>query len=353
MEAKNLSRPAGREITDMAGRRAVIPEEVRTVYSASPYGFTILCTIAPEMLPGLLQPLPGECLKYLPPCIHNLPVIGMLPDTDGIAKARPDLVVVWAETKKPFHKKSEEAFNALDIPFVYVIMGDLVDLPDYPDAYDFLGRLLNKSDRTDKLAAYCRQTLNEVATLLKQIPATQRPRVYYAEGRDGLATEFDDSLHAHLLKLAGDVNIHRGQIKTHAGMEKVTIEEVAAAEPDVIIALDRGFFADVFKNPDWKQVKAVRDRRVFLIPSLPFNWFDRPPSFMRFLGLKWLMKCLYPEQYQIDLPAEIRQFFSLFLGVAVSDEDAALLINQPVKHQTAGLTAYRYPDSMQPRRRAV
>jgi len=353
MQANEQNRPAGREITDMAGRRATLPAVVKTVYSASPYGFTALCSIAPEMLPGLIQPLPGESLKYLPACLHKLPVIGMLPDTDGLAKARPDLVVVWAETKKPFHKKSEDALNALNLPFVYVIMGDLVDLADYPAAYDFLGLVLNQKERTDRLASYCRQTLSEVEAVLQRVPADKRPRVYYAEGRDGLATEFDDSLHAHLLKLAGDVNIHRGNIKTHAGMERVSIEQIAAAGPDIIIALERAFFADVFKNPDWKQVKAVIDRRVFLIPSLPFNWFDRPPSFMRFIGLKWLMKCLYPEHYHIDLIAEIRHFFSLFLGVTISAAEAAELINQPVRHQTKGLTPHRYPDSLKPTGKAV
>jgi len=353
MQANEQNRPAGREITDMAGRRATLPAVVKTVYSASPYGFTALCSIAPEMLPGLIQPLPGESLKYLPACLHKLPVIGMLPDTDGLAKARPDLVVVWAETKKPFHKKSEDALNALNLPFVYVTMGDLVDLADYPAAYDFLGLVLNQKERTDRLASYCRQTLSEVEAVLQRVPADKRPRVYYAEGRDGLATEFDDSLHAHLLKLAGDVNIHRGNIKTHAGMERVSIEQVAAAGPDIIIALERAFFADVFKNPEWKQVKAVSERRVFLIPSLPFNWFDRPPSFMRFIGLKWLMKCLYPENYQIDLIAEIRHFFSLFLGVTISAAEAAELINQPVRHQTKGLAPHRYPDSLKPTGKAV
>ncbi|MDD3146823.1 MAG: ABC transporter substrate-binding protein, partial [Candidatus Riflebacteria bacterium] len=287
MQPNDLSRPAGREIIDMAGRQTTIPAKIKTIYSASYYGFTALCSIAPEMLPGLLQPLSDMSLKFLPSCLAGLPVIGMLPDTAGLERARPDLVVVWAETAKPFHKKSEDALNALNIPFVYVTMGDLANLPDYPDAYDFLGRLLNMSERTDTLASYCRQTLSEVETLVSMVPVKDRPRVYYAEGPEGLATEYDDSLHAHLLKLAGDVNVFRGKTTTHAGMEKVTIEQVAAADPDVIIALDRAFVANVGKDPAWKKVRAVREQRVLVIPSLPCNWFDRPPCFMRFIGLKW------------------------------------------------------------------
>lgn len=337
-----------REIIDMAGRRVVIPDPIETIYAPSPYGFTLLCSIVPEKLPGVLQPMQSEEMRFLPPCLHHLPVIGMLPNIDLIAAARPDLMVIWADKKKPFHKKSEDACNSLGIPFVYVIMEDLVDLRDYPEAYAFLGRILGCEALTAPKAEYCRQTLRDVEATLQQIPPERRPRVYYAEGRDGLATEFDDSLHAHLLKVAGDVNVHRGQIQTHAGMEKVTIDEVAAADPDVIIAMDKVFFADVFQNPAWNKVKAVRDRRVHLIPSLPFNWFDRPPSFMRFPGLKWLMKLIYPDYFNVDMIEETRHFFSLFLNVSISSVDAAELLGQPTRHHITGLKSHRYSGSLKP-----
>jgi len=343
--------PAGREIVDMAGRHVMIPDTIKTVYAPSPYGFTMLCTVAPDMLPGLLQPLQHKELRFLPTCLHKLPVIGMLPEVAPLAEARPDLVIVWAEKSKPYHKKSEDALNSIGIPFVYVTMGDLVDLRDYPAAYEFIGQVLGRPDRAAELSAFCRQTILETEAVLQKIPLEKRPRVYYAEGRDGLATEFDDSLHAHLLKLAGDVNLHRGKIQTHAGMEKVTIGQVAAAGPDVILAFDQAFFADVFTDPVWKAVKAVQNGRVHLIPSLPFNWFDRPPSFMRFIGLKWLMNLLYPEIYQIDMIEETRHFFNLFMGISITADDAALLINQAGRHRTTGLAPHRYPDSLKPVRK--
>ena len=351
MDSTNHNSSAGREIVDMAGRQLTIPATVRSIYAPSPYGFTMLCTIAPDLLPGLLQPLQHKELRFLPACLHQLPIIGMLPEVGPLSKARPDLVIVWAEKSKPFHKKSEDALNSIGLPFVYVTMGDLVDLHDYPAAYEFIGRLLNREDRAAELSSYCRQTLHETATALSKIPLKMRPRVYYAEGKDGLATEFDDSLHAHLLKLAGDVNLHRGKIQTHAGMEKVTIGQVADSGPDVILAFDQAFFADVFTDPNWKAVKAVQNGRVHLIPSLPFNWFDRPPSFMRFIGLKWLMNLLYPEICQIDMIEETRHFFNLFMGVSISADDAALLINQAGRHQTTGLAPHRYPNSLKPLRK--
>jgi iron complex transport system substrate-binding protein len=82
----------------------------------------------------------------------------------------------------------------------------------------------------------------------------------------------------------------------------------------------------VFTDPRWRKVRAVRQKRVYLIPDQPTNWFDRPPSFMRFIGLKWVMNLLYPNEYRIDIVKESRYFYRLFLGVDVSDEEMGKII---------------------------
>ncbi|HEX9022661.1 MAG TPA: hypothetical protein VF799_02365, partial [Geobacteraceae bacterium] len=65
-----------------------------------------------------------------------------------------------------------------------------------------------------------------------------------------------------------------------------------------------------------------------LIPDQPLNWFDRPPSFMRFIGLKWVMNLLYPDHYRIDTVKEAREFYRLFLGVEVSDGEMKVIIHR-------------------------
>jgi iron complex transport system substrate-binding protein len=316
------------EIVDMAGRRVTIPDVIRTAYAPSPYGFTMLYSVAPEKLAGLMSPLREEDRKYLHPVIHGKPVIGRLKNLEALAKAKPDVIIVWGDKKNPIHKPSEDALAKLGIPFVYVTVGGLADLPDYPAAYEFLGKLLGKEDHTTLESVYCRNTLREIEAVVGKISKERRPRVYLAEGKDGLRTECDDSLHVHLLKLAGDLDVHRCHTSCHKGYEPVTLEQVSAYNPDVIIVQDRNFFENVRKDPAWSKIKAVKEGRVYLIPKQPFNWFDRPPSFMRILGLKWLMTRLYPDDYRIDLIGETVDFFKLFLSVDITPEEAEKLIGQ-------------------------
>jgi iron complex transport system substrate-binding protein len=156
---------------------------------------------------------------------------------------------------------------------------------------------------------------------MSKIPAERRLKTYYAEEANGLSTECDDSIHAELLKLAGDGNAHRCHTTSHIGMEKISLEQVKLYNPDVIVAQEKVFFDRVLKDPAWHTVKAVREGRVYLAPRVPFNWFDRPPSFMRILGLRWLMNSLYPDEYQIDIVKEARDFYKLFLDVDVRDDE--------------------------------
>jgi iron complex transport system substrate-binding protein len=311
-----------RKIVDMSGRTVVLPQEIKTIYGPAPYAFTMLCSLVPERLSGLGFPLNDARLEYLPDKLKDLPMIGGIEKSEAIADAKPDVVVVWAETERPFHRKSENILNSLGLPFVYVTAGDLVDLRDYPEAYSFLGRLLNVEKRAEKLAEYCQKTLKEAGEFVATVSSEKQPVVYYAEGENGLLTEFGNSLHVHLLELAGAKNAIGGKITRHIGMEEISFEQVLAADPDVILVLDPGFFKQIRRSAKWQKLRAVKSNAVHLIPSLPFNWFDRPPSFMRILGLKWLLKILYPESYELDHVTETRNFFRLFLNVEISAQQA-------------------------------
>jgi iron complex transport system substrate-binding protein len=98
--------------------------------------------------------------------------------------------------------------------------------------------------------------------------------------------------------------------------------------PDVIVAQESMFTEKVYSDPAWRNVKAVREHKVYLIPRTPLNWFDRPPSFMRFLGLEWLTSKLYPREFPVNMSAETRKFYSIFLGVELSDSDVREILGQ-------------------------
>ncbi|OPX92417.1 MAG: Fe(3+)-citrate-binding protein YfmC precursor [Syntrophorhabdus sp. PtaU1.Bin002] len=317
-----------KEITDMMGRKVTVPDSVKKIYVPSPYGSYLMYSIDPAMLIGL-NLSHNEDRRYLPKEARNLPVIGGLSgqgqqsNLELVLKAKPDLAIMWSAKKSAVQGRADEALKQLNLPLVYAVAESL---NDYPDVYLFLGRLLNREERTKKLSTYCQKTLSDAKGIVSRIPKEKRPTVYYAEGVDGLSTECNDSIHVELLTIAGDTDVHRCHTASHQGMEKISLEKVMLYNPDVIVAQEKVFFDKVYDDPAWRNVKAVKNKKVYLIPRTPFNWFDRPPSFMRFLGLKWLMNLLYPNEYRIDIVKEARDFYSRFLGVEVSDREMKQII---------------------------
>jgi iron complex transport system substrate-binding protein len=103
---------------------------------------------------------------------------------------------------------------------------------------------------------------------------------------------------------------------------------VLSYDPEVIIAQDESFFKGIYKDPRWAGIRAVRNHRVYLIPDTPFDWMDRPPSFLRLMGAKWLASVLYPQSAKIDIASETRKFYRLFFGVSLSEQEIRGILNK-------------------------
>ena len=327
-----LSAPLqAREIIDMSGRKVTIPDVVSKVVAVSPPGTYLLYAIDPKILAGLNFPLWEGEKKYTVPEYRQLPVIGGLAgqgrtiNREVLLQVNPDFMVHWAWREDATNQKFLESMESMPFPMVSIRLGSIVE---YPEALRFIGDITNRKERGEELYRYARIVLDQAKTIVDKIPEDQKIRVYYAEGTDGLSTEPVKSLHAELIPLAGGINVHQGEELDHYGMEKISMEQLLLYDPQVILVKEKTFFDTVFTDRRWKNLRAVREKRVYLIPYEPFNWFDRPPSFMRLLGIKWLLGILHPDRFAVDMVAETRSFYRLFLGVELHETQAGEVLNR-------------------------
>ena len=89
-------------------------------------------------------------------------------------------------------------------------------------------------------------------------PEDRKPRVFFAQGADGLDTTHSAPINRELLDLVGAVNV--GATIAHHGTA-LTLEQVGTANPTVIVTLDAEFQRTVFANDAWRGIDAVRDGR--------------------------------------------------------------------------------------------
>ncbi|MEN6622250.1 MAG: ABC transporter substrate-binding protein [Smithella sp.] len=321
----------GREITDMFGRKFSVAEKPRKVYSASPPMTNLLYAIDPTMLAGLTVPIREYEKPYLHKEMLSLPLLGgwygqaNTPNMEMILKVKPEFIVVQKFGSAFSSKTNEMILKAIPSPVIAV---NLTNVYDYPAAIMYLGRLLGREARAKELTSYTRKAIADMKAFAAGIDKKKKVSVYYAEGVDGLNTDCDASMHTELINLAGGRNVFHCAARDLFGMEKISMEQVMLYDPDVILIFEKTFYRKIFGDRRWQRLRAVKNKRVYLIPNQPFNWFDRPPSFMRLLGAKWVASLLYPDRYRIDMVKETQKFFKLFLGVNLSADEAKKLMYQ-------------------------
>ncbi|ALG68838.1 ABC transporter substrate-binding protein [Beggiatoa leptomitoformis] len=313
-----------REVTDADGRKVTVPDTVKRVYGASPPVTYLLYAFDPAVVIGLNFPFNADEKSGLDPKFTALPVVGgwfgqgMTPNFEEVLRQRPDVMLVW---RNHFLHPNEGKEFIEGLPIPYVAM-NFDKLANEIDNIRVVGDVLNQPERAQALLAYARQTLETAEKFRMQQADKSAIRVYYAESPDGLQTECQQSFHAELIELAGAQNVHQCVQKNLYGREQVSMEQVLQYNPAVIIAFEPAFYKNIWQNPSWQLIDAVKQKKVYLIPRRPFNWFDRPPSFMRFMGLQWLMAKLHPEDYKIDLIKETRDFYKLFLRITLDEAQA-------------------------------
>lgn len=315
-----------RQFVDDAKREVEVPTKIERVYAAGAPAAILLYTLAPERLIGWNRALTEDEKAFMPPAYRELPELGRLTgrgdtaNVESVLKTRPHVILDYGATTPTFVSLADRVARQTGVPYV-LIDGSFRRIPQ---SYRQLGRLLGAQARAEELAAYAERVLTDVEAIVARIPSARRPRVYYGRRPDGLETGRSGSINVELLDVVGAVNVAAAE--TRGGLANVSPEQVLQWNPDAILTLEASFYESVFTHPLWRALPAVRDRRVFLAPSLPFGWFDRPPSVNRLIGVKWLLSVLYPAQARFDLRRETRAFYRLFYHIELDEAQLERLL---------------------------
>ena len=312
-----------RVVTDSAGRRVVVPARIERVFAAGPPATVFVYTLAPDALLGWYRPLTLDERAYIPPRYAALPTLGKLtgrsntPNLEAVREARPDVILDYGAVGPREAALADRIQRETGVPYV-LLDGSLAAVAR---VYATAGELLGVAGRAAELGRYAARVLAEVDERVARVPADRRPRVYYARPPGGLSTELVESL-----QVLGATNVAAGRAEAGA-LVRVSLEQVVAWDPDVIVTIEPAFAAAVQSDPAWQGVKAVRDRRVYLAPLVPFPWLDLPPSVNRLAGLKWLGRALYPDLFpEEDVRQEALAFYRLFYRQPPTEEQLTRLL---------------------------
>jgi iron complex transport system substrate-binding protein len=319
---------SSRTITDMAGRTVTIPGNISMVLCTSPPPTSFVYMLAPDKLGGWQSSPSNESRQFIPQKYWNLTVLSWSPvNYEAYIAMHPDLVFIGCESGNSDLSSAnltQEKFGTIPV----VCVDNARNTTEYGPTLIFMGDILGVPDVAAKENGYYQAVLDEVRTKVTTIPEEKRVRVYYAEGTNGLSTDLIGSPHSQLIDVCGGLNV-AGSSTTGSVSSTVTRESVLMWKPDVIITTSKEFFTQVYTEPTWQQVPAVQNRRVYLTPGQPNNWFDRPPGVNRIVGIPWTAHILYPDLFPEDWFREkAKEFYSVYYHYELSDGELTSLLNE-------------------------
>lgn len=320
---------SAREITDMNHRRIVVPDRITRVYSQNVTIEYMMAAVDSTLLVGRAWQMSDSQRAYFPKSYQNLPVVGGVMgkgvnvSPEMILAVKPDIILVRTDDAAIGSAGYDQIYQ-LGIPVVSV---DVSSVTRYAYSFDFLGKLVNREKRASDLSSYIRKSLTEVNGAVARIPISKRLVVYSASGPQGLNSICANSLNAELVAMSGGINPVKCVSKNFAGIESVSMEQVVAMDPQVILSNDHIFANSVLQDSRWSDIQAIKSKRIYMVPRGPLSWVGLPSSYMQVLGLQWMTQLLYPAYYKKDIEKETQDFLQLFFGIRQSKEEIDKLID--------------------------
>ena len=317
-------------VVDAAERYVVVPDHVGRVMTANRPADVLVFVLAPEKLVGWSAPLSRSQRAYLPAKFARLRVaMGPNPPDPGemarsAARMHPDLIIECGPAAPEAAARADQVQQQTGIP--YIVLDNSIQTT--PNTLRRIGAMLGVAERGRDLAAYADAAIDALRGRLLIAPADERPLVYYGRGADGLETGLAGSQVMAAVDQAGVINV---AARLGAGeLTRVTREQITAWNPAIILAEQRSFFNSLTRSASWKRLAAVANKRVYLAPADPFGWIDDPPGVNRLIGLYWLTSVFYPDQYQEELGANVRDFYDKFYGVQLTDKQVAAIVRPAI-----------------------
>lgn len=302
------------QITDATGRDLTIKTPVERI--------AILDRGPAEILSGfgVLDKLVGihESLKNDPlyPQVQGKPVVATWSEVnfEALAQAQPNVVLTSSEGGHGAITDDEHLsdFDIVDIKT------NLRDPRTMSEEITALGKVFGQEAKAQQMVDFYDKYTKLITDRVKDIPDSQRPRVFLQTHPGLLNTGGKDSAWYQQIVLAGGINIS----ESLSGLPEVDGEWVAKQNPDIIIVegSELGFAATSGESTDAPQLRdevmtaggvkdtnAVTNGKVWV---MPIDIISRPGYI---IGEIYMAKMFYPDLFTDIDPAKVHsEYLSIF-----------------------------------------
>ena len=317
---------AERTVTDQLGRQVTLAETIQRAVVLQHQTLNIAVQLdALAQVVGITSGWKrqlGESYEYLAPGLPKLATPGDLTQVnmESLLALKPDVVFVTNYAPAAMIQQ----ISGAGIPVIAISLrtGGEQDklnptLADEDKAYSdglkegirLIAKVFGKDRQGEELVAAAFANRPLLAERLKDIAPEQRVRLYMAN--PDLTTYGSGKYTGLMMEHAGAYNVAAASIK---GYKQVSMENVLQWNPAVIFVQDRypQVVPQIRQSPEWANVQAVKDQRVYLMPEYAKAWGYPMPEALA-LGEVWMAKELYPARFKdVDLDKMVNDYYLKF-----------------------------------------
>ncbi len=238
----------------------------------------------------------------------------MEPNMEEIVRLHPDFVV-----DSHFAKLTNKRLKELGIQVV-TFSGSFGDIDKLLNEALKLGKCTGHLLSARKFVDYYKNMLKIVRVKLRR--SKKHPKVLFLsfEGPNGnrlTAGGRFDTLVNDLIEKAGCISVSR-DIRGMFGI--ISFEDILKWDPDFIILGRGGNPKEIYGNRLLRNVEAVKEKRVFKVPTdgeKYSNWFAPEKSC---LGLLWLAKITHPDLFKnVSIWQYAKHYYKSFWGLDIKE----------------------------------
>jgi iron complex transport system substrate-binding protein len=252
-----------------------------------------------------------------------VPSVGGVINVEELLKTNPDVTFISGMTGQSEGEVAK--LQKSNIPYIVI---DFRTIKEQQAAIELIGTVVGAADKAARYNAYYQACIERVQGKVKNIPDAQRIKVYHSVNEATRTGELN-SLSADCLRVAGadNVALSKDHQPTADNKYNASIEQIVLWDPDIIL-VNEAATQDVFlQNKQWSGLKAVQERKVYLLPSGVSRW-GHPGALETPLAVLWTAKTLYPALFaEIDMVAETKQFYQEFFDYKLTDAEIEKILS--------------------------
>ena len=210
-------------------------------------------------------------------------------------------------------------------------------LETYDQWIALLSQIFPESDKAQQISDYSQEVYDRVQEVVAGIEDSEKKDILFLFQYDDkqMITSGKNFFGQFWCEAVGGRNVAEG-VEADNSNAVITMEQVYEWNPDVIFITNftptqpEDLMNNAIGDDDWSSIQAVQDGAVYKLPLGTYRSYT--PSSDTPVTLLWMAQKVYPDLFaDVDITAEVRDYYEELYGVTLTDEQIDRMYN-PSSH---------------------